>query len=207
MSSDARPAKPRGSLEPEYFEELYKKDKDPWHFATSAYEHAKYAATLEILKGQPFGTVFEAGCSIGILTKALALNCDSVLAVDVSESALANAVRNCGALGNVKIDYMRIPAEWPAGSFDLILLSEVLYYLSPPDVRATARKTLQSLSSTGRVLLVNWLGEADYPCSGDEACNLFMSAAKNDLRVIKQHRNGDYRMDLLGLASPRTGDA
>jgi cyclopropane fatty-acyl-phospholipid synthase-like methyltransferase len=207
MTSDAKPTRNRRSLAPEYFEQLYTKDEDPWHFATSAYEQSKYKATLEILKGQPLGRVFEVGCSIGVLTKALALNCDSVLAVDVSEIALSNAMHSCGAHGNVTISYMRIPAEWPAGSFDLILLSEVLYYLGPADVRATARKTSQSLSSTGRVLLVNWLGETDYPCGGDEACNIFMAAAKNDLQVIKQRRNRDYRLDLLGLASSQAGDA
>ena len=207
MTSDAKPTRNRRSLAPGYFEKLYTKDEDPWHFATSAYEHSKYAETLEILKGRPLGTVFEVGCSIGILTKALALNCDSVLAVDVSAIALSNAIHNCGADSNVTFTYMRIPAEWPAGSFDLILLSEVLYYLGPADVRATAHKTSQSLSPTGRVLLVNWLGETDYPCGGDEACDIFISAAKNDLQVIKQRRNRDYRLDLLGLASPQSVDA
>jgi protein-L-isoaspartate O-methyltransferase len=146
MTPHAKPKRNRKSFTPKYFEQLYGKDKDPWHLATSPYEHSKYTATLEILKGQPLGTVFEAGCSIGILTKVLASICDSVLAVDVSETALANAMQNCDALGNVTITQMRIPAEWPVGSFDLILFSEVLYFLGPVDIRATARKTVRSLS-------------------------------------------------------------
>jgi hypothetical protein len=93
---------------------------------------------------------------------------------------------------------MRIPAEWPASSFDLILLSEVLYFLSPADIRVTAQKTLRSLSSRGKVLLVNWLGETDYPCGGEEACNIFIAAVTNDLRIIEERRNSDYRLDLLG---------
>jgi SAM-dependent methyltransferase len=190
----------RSSLTPEYFDKLYAKDNDPWSFATSPYEHSKYSATLKLLKGQPLGTVFEAGCSIGILTKALAANCDFVLAVDVSETALANARRNCDGLGNVTFAQMRIPADWPTGSFDLILFSEILYFLGPDDIRMTAHKTVQSLSSTGRVLLANWLGETDYPCGGDEACNIFFSSEKQALKVVERRRSQDYRLDLLVLA-------
>ena len=197
----------RSSFAPEYFEELYTKNRDPWNFATSTYEHSKYAATLEVLKRQPFGTVFEVGCSIGILTKALAANCVSVLAVDASTKALANARRNCESLSNVTLTRMRIPAEWPASSFDLILLSEVLYFLSPADIRVTAQKTLRSLSSRGRVLLVNWLGETDYPCGGEEACNIFIAAVTSDLRIIEERRNSDYRLDLLGWSYSHGGDA
>jgi SAM-dependent methyltransferase len=207
MTSPAKPTKNRRSFAPGYFEKLYSRDHDPWHFATSPYEHSKYATTLEVLKGQPLGTVFEVGCSIGILTKTLAVNCGSVLAIDVSKTAILRAKRNCEALGNVTIARMRIPAEWPSGSFDLILLSEVLYFLGPTDIRATAGKTLRSLSSAGRVLLVNWLGDTDYPCGGEEACNIFISALNKELKVIERRRTQDYRLDLLGWSSSQSAAA
>jgi 2-polyprenyl-3-methyl-5-hydroxy-6-metoxy-1,4-benzoquinol methylase len=200
MIPHARLKRDRLSLSAKYFDELYAKDSDPWRFATSPYEHSKYLETLEILKGGPLGTVFEVGCSIGILTKTLASSCDSVLAVDVSEIALANARRNCGARGKVTFAQMRIPAEWPAGTFDLILFSEVLYYLGPDDIRVTAGRTVQSLSPGGRVLLANWLGDTDYPCSGDEACNIFIAATKRALKVVERSRNQGYRLDLFGFA-------
>ena len=189
--------KDRRSFTSKYFDDLYAKDNDPWRFATSKYEHYKYLATLEILKGQALGAVLEVGCSIGILTRALASNCDSVLAVDGSEIALTTAKQKCGDFGNVTLAQMRIPEEWPAGSFDLILFSEVLYFLGPDDIRVTARKTVQSLSPGGRVLLVNWLGDTDYPCSGDEACNIFVSSTNQSLKVVQWQRNEDYRLDLL----------
>ena len=188
------------SFTAKYFDELYAKDSDPWRFATSPYEHSKYLATLDILNGQPLGTVFEVGCSIGVLTRALASNCDSILAVDGSEIPLAKARRECDELGNVTFAQMRIPAEWPSISFDLILFSEVLYCLDPNDIQETARKTVQSLSPMGRVLLVYWLGDTDYPCSGDEACDIFISTAKESLKVVQWRRNEDYRLDLLRLA-------
>lgn len=198
MTIGKRATKDRRSFTSKYFDELYAKNEDPWRFATSPYELAKYSATLEILNGQPLGAVFEVGCSIGILTRALASNCDSVLAVDGSEIALATARQKCGDLGNVTLAQMRIPADWPAGSFDLILFSEVLYFLGPDDIEVTAHKTVKSLSSSGRVLLVNWLGETDYPCSGDEACSIFITATEEFLKVGQSLRNEDYRLDLFG---------
>jgi 2-polyprenyl-3-methyl-5-hydroxy-6-metoxy-1,4-benzoquinol methylase len=197
MMSEPKSTKGRRSFTSKYFDELYARDDDPWRFATSPYERSKYLVTLEILKGQPLGAVFEIGCSIGILTRALASNCNSVLAVDGSEIALANARKKCDGLVNVTLAQMRIPDEWPGGSFDLILFSEVLYFLGPDDIQVTARKTVQSLSPGGRVLLVNWLGDTDYPCSGDEACNIFISTAKQSLKVVQWRRNENYRLDLL----------
>ena len=198
MTSETKLTKNRRSFSSKYFDELYSKDQDPWRFETSPYERAKYSATLDILKGQSLGAVFEVGCSIGILTRALASNCDSVLAIDGSAIALASAKQKCGDLGNVTLAQMRIPTEWPSGSFDLILFSEVLYFLGPDDIQVTARKTVQSLSSSGGVLLVNWLGETDYPCGGDEACSIFIAATKESLKVVQSQRNEDYRLDLLG---------
>ena len=197
MTAKTKAQNDRSSFTSKYFDELYAKDKDPWRFATSPYEHSKYSATLEILKSQPLGRVFEVGCSIGILTRALASNCESVLAVDGSEIPLVDARRECADFGNVRFAQMRIPTEWPAGSFDLILFSEVLYFLGPDDIRVTARKTVQSLSPTGRVLLVNWLGDTDYPCGGDEACGIFLSETEESLKVAQWRRSEKYRLDLL----------
>ena len=187
----------RESFNPDYFEQLYANDSDPWRFASSSYERSKYQATLDTVKDERYRAAFEVGCSIGILTRMLARNCESLLAVDVSRIALERARRTCRGLGNVTIVRMRIPDEWPAARFDLILLSEVLYFLGPDDIRTTARKTLSSLCANGRILLVNWLGETDYPCGGDEATEVFMSAIRNDLKIAEQRRNPHYRLELL----------
>ena len=53
---------------------------------------------------------------------------------------------------------MKVPDEWPDEFFDLIVLSEVLYFLSPKDVVAVADRVCSSSDLTGLVLLVNWRG-------------------------------------------------
>jgi chemotaxis methyl-accepting protein methylase len=64
---------------------------------------------------------------------------------------------------------MRIPCEWPDERFDLIVLSEVLYFLAPSDIASVADRVAGTLAPDGIVLLVNWRGQVDDPCTGDQA--------------------------------------
>jgi cyclopropane fatty-acyl-phospholipid synthase-like methyltransferase len=183
------------SLPPEYFEKLYAEDPDPWRFATSEYERAKYDATLAALPRQRFGNALEIGCSIGVLTHRLAARCDALLAVDVAEVALAEARMRCADLKQVTIARMRVPQEWPDGRFDLMLFSEVLYYLSADDLDATAARTRAALDDGGTVLLVHYTLPTNYPASGDAAATRFIEAS--GLVPIRQLREEQYRLDLL----------
>ena len=192
----------RSSFAPDYFRGLYARDPDPWRFATSDYERDKYAATLAALGGRPIARGFEVGCSIGILTRQLAARCETLLAVDVAEAALIQAKENCADLANVSLRKMTIPAEWPdePGQFDLIMLSEVLYFLAPDDIKLTALRTMKSLAPGGAVLMVNWLGATDYPCGGDEAAEIYRSACAEWLSTKLHRREAKYRIDLLERA-------
>ncbi len=183
------------SLPPGYFDALYARDPDPWRFATSAYERAKYAATLAALPLPHVPAALEVGCSIGVLTRQLAERCTTLLAVDVAEAALAEARQRCAGLPQVTIRRMCIPQEWPEGWFDLILFSEVLYYLSPEDVAATSRHVCRALRPGGTVLLVHYILPTDYPCTGDAASQIFITST--GLPPILQRREAHYRLDLL----------
>jgi cyclopropane fatty-acyl-phospholipid synthase-like methyltransferase len=183
--------------DPGYFERLYQGDPDPWKFATSDYERAKYAATLAGLPAGRFSRCFEVGCSIGVLTRQLASRCDTVLGVDVSETALAHARARCGDLAQVSLALMAVPGAWPEGAFDLIVFSEVLYYLGLPGIREAADRTVASLAPGGVVVLVNWLGATGAACTGDEAAALFIEATGGQLRVVGSERAERYRVDVL----------
>lgn len=184
--------------DPAYFERLYQTDPDPWKFATSDYERDKYAATLGALPERRFARCFEVGCSIGVLTRQLAARCDTLLGVDVSETALVQARERCADLAAVSLEHMAVPAAWPEGSFDLIVFSEVLYYLGLPGIREAARKTLDSLSPGGVVVLVNWHGPTDGACTGDEAAMLFIAEVAERLQPLRAERAEKYRVDVLG---------
>jgi cyclopropane fatty-acyl-phospholipid synthase-like methyltransferase len=183
------------SLPSSYFDALYASNPDPWGFASSAYERAKYDATLEALPARSFAAGFEVGCSIGVLTRRLAERCELLLAVDVSEVALAQARARCAGLANVEIARMHVPDTWPDRMFDLIVLSEILYYLSPDDIARIASCARSSLLPGGAVVLVHYVLETDYPCGGDSAADIFISKA--ELAVTRQQREARYRLDLL----------
>jgi SAM-dependent methyltransferase len=185
------------SVPADYFDTLYAADLDPWGYATSPYEKRKYAATMAALPRKRFDRGFEIGCSIGVLTRMLAARCDALLAVDISETSLIGARARCLDRRNVRFRQLRIPLEWPAGTFDLIILSEVLYYQSASDRRATAMKTLRSLRARGTVVLVHWLGETGTPHSGDRVASQFITQTRGRLRVIARRRNARYRLDVL----------
>lgn len=150
------------TLEPAYFDAVYASDPDPWKFASSAYERNKYAVTLAALPRPRYARALEIGCSIGVLTSKLASRCDELLSVDVAEAPLIEARRRCAKLLNVRFEQMFVPGQWPDGGFDLILLSEVVYYLQAEDVRRLAARVGDSLNPGGSVVLVHWTGETDY---------------------------------------------
>jgi len=185
------------SLPDAYFEALYAGGRDPWQFATSDYERRKYAATLAAIGPARIPRAWEVGCSIGVFTQALAGLCDDLLAVDVADSALEQARARCGGLAQVALQRLRIPDEWPRGQFDLIVFSEVLYYLVADDIRTAAWRSLVSLAPGGRIVLVHWTGPTDYPCTGDEAATLFRDTCGYRLRTVRQDRHDAYRLDVL----------
>lgn len=184
----------RLSMGAEYFTDLYARDPDPWNFSDSAYEAAKYAETLSALPRDRFARALEVGCSIGVLTRSLAARCDALLAIDVAEQALRCARERCMGLP-VEFRRMRIPDEWPAGTFDLILLSEVLYYLTTDEIDRVAARVAGSLREGGCLMLVHWTGPTDYPLSGDDASERLITGMS--LPVIRRQRTQHYRMDIL----------
>jgi cyclopropane fatty-acyl-phospholipid synthase-like methyltransferase len=188
---------PKESLQPEYFEGVYNANEDPWNFETSDYEAAKYTATLESLPQQKYESAFEIGCSIGVLTEKLAARCEKLLSVDVNETALAKAQKRCGNLAHVEFRKMQIPGEFPDEAFDLIVVSEVGYYLSAQDWQTTQDKILSHLQPQGTIVLVHWTHYVDdYPQTGDEIHESFAESAKNRLKLVSSARTDDYRLDV-----------
>lgn len=182
---------------PGYFEQLYTRDPDPWQFATSDYERDKYAATLAALPDRRFASGFEIGCSIGVLTRQLGERCDALLGADVSETALAQARIRCADQPHVSFARMVVPDDWPEAPLDLVVFSEVLYYLGVAGLHTAARLALGSLRPGGCVLLVNWHGPTDGACTGDEAAEWFIADCAPRLRPTVRRRAEKYRLDLL----------
>lgn len=138
-----------------YFNALYEKD-DPFQYRTRWYEQRKRALTLASLPRERFARGWELGCSNGVLTAALAERCDQLLATDLSEGAVVAARAMTRRHAHVSIEQARHPQDWPAGRFDLIVLGEMGYYLSPEDMQQTAAQVVRSLTPQGVVIACHW---------------------------------------------------
>ena len=185
------------SLQTDYFKHVYEANDDPWNFETSEYEAAKYAATLDALPRKHYENALEIGCSIGVLTKLLAARCHNLLATDVSEKALEKARERCADMDNVKFKFCSFPQELPDDQYDLIMLSEVAYYLSPDDWEFGIKKLLYLMRPTANIVLVHWLPEVpDYPQTGDEVHDRFAQLIKGKMRNVFESRTENYRLDV-----------
>lgn len=185
------------TLTEKYFEDVYAENDDPWNFAASVYEAEKYAATLRALPREKYKNAFEVGCSIGVLTEKLAKRCEKLLAVDVSEKALFQAEKRCKDLPQVRFRKMNVAEEFPAETFDLILISEVGYYLSPEDWQKLMQKIFLHLAEKSHVVLVHWLPFVeDYPQTGDEVHDSFAKFAERKMQNLHGERCENYRIDV-----------
>ena len=187
---------PKDSLPPSYFEDMYRDDPDPWDFETSEYEALKYQTTIDSLPQDRYSNALEIGGSIGVLTALLAPRCDSLLSIDVSETAQQKAIARCRDLPKVRFKIASVPQDYPDEMFDLILLSEVGYYLSWDDLKKTQQLTLEHLQVGGHLLLVHWtLYAKDYPLTGDEVHDSFLQLEQ--IKHLEGLRKERYRLDLF----------
>lgn len=188
----------RERLGREYFDELYARSRDPWGFETSEYERNKYERTLNALarRQRSYRRALEVGCSIGVFTAMLAPLCDELLAVDVSDKAIAVARQRLADFPNVRVELRTLPEETPQGPFDLVVASEVLYYW-PEDVMLSALRHFEEvLAPGGSLLAVHWRKETrTYPLQGDEVHDLLLKHTRlaNTTTIIE----AEYRLDLF----------
>jgi len=119
---------PIDTVSKEFFEKKYRANQDPWKFSSSSYELNRYSEIIRALGDRIFDRGFEPGCSIGVLTERLAGRCRRLFAIDVSPTAVTLARERCANYPNVAIVEGALPESLPAGSFDLIVFSEIGYY-------------------------------------------------------------------------------
>jgi SAM-dependent methyltransferase len=183
------------SIAPSYFEARYRANIDPWGFRTSEYEQRKFQATIGALSRRRYHRVLELGCGIGVLSAMLAARCDRLLALDTSQTAIAEAKRQ--NLANADFEVACLPADFPAERFDLIVLSEFLYYFAPADLKVVAQQCVRALDQGGEMILCHWLGDTDNPLTGPVASDLFASFARTTLLARTTLNEKSYRLERL----------
>lgn len=147
------------TLSSEDFEQLYAAQEDPWHADTSWYEQRKHRLTIAALPRKRYHRAVEPGCSTGALTALLAERCDEVFAFDFVERAVEAAQARVGDLEHVHVVNARFPEYWPYGGGDLVVWSEVAYYLSDVGWDVATSGLDRWLEPGGHVVAVHSTGD------------------------------------------------
>ena len=191
-----------GSKSESYFDDLYERHTDPWKLGTRWYERRKRAITVASLPRARYRSALEIGCSVGELTASLATHCDALLAIDISATAVARASERTRDLGNVRVDRADARAAFPAGEFDLVVLSEVAYYWDRATLRHVVEELVQHLADDATVVVCHWRHPvADYPLSGDEANDAIREVLP--LTRVAIHDEADFLLEVFTV-DPRS---
>jgi LmbE family N-acetylglucosaminyl deacetylase len=145
---------PAASAPHSRFAELYDDAADPWAVSTSWYERRKRAVALAALPRERYASAVEPACGIGTFTRDLATRCDELLAFDPVESAVARARQENPSWVDVRLG--SLPGDLPEGPVDLVVFSEILYYLGDDDLAATVEGAVAALRPGGDLLAVHW---------------------------------------------------
>ena len=187
------------TVDPGYFRGQYAASPDPYGLAERWYEARKYALSLALLPSERYGTAFEPGCSIGVLTAKLAPRCASLLSCDAVANAVTSARARTAAFPGVRVEERVIPGDWPPGEFDLIVFSEFLYYFDDGDLTKVLRLGADALRPGGHLLAVHWRHPAPHhPRTGDETHQILASHA--GLARLAGYRDPDFTAEVYARA-------
>lgn len=175
----------------EHLHRLYIGTDDPWNFDASPYEREKFIATQEALTRERYRSALELGCGNGALARHLAPRCDRYTGLDAVEKAVAAARERVPEARFVTDVY---PCRLPGKGFDLVILSEFLYFLTPADIMLLGRD-LAGQAPGAEVLCVTFLGDTDQDLQGIEALELFRRAVRGSLDLASVTVTRGYRID------------
>ncbi len=181
-------------------DELHRVEADPWRTDSDWYEQRKRAVTLAALPRQRFSRALEVGCSVGALAADLATRCEALVAIDASARAVERARTRLGHVDHVEVRHVDALDVHAGGPFDLVVVSEVGYFLSPGRLRELCRRVEEGLTSDGVVLLCHWRHHVvGWPLDGPAVHDLWRTATGLD--VLVEHAEPDFLLTVLG---PRT---
>lgn len=174
------------------FDDHYREHPDGWNFG-SWYEERKRQVLLAALPRPRYGSVLELGCATGVLTGRLAERSDDVLGIDIAEAPLEVARRQAPS---ARFERHTLPEEWPAGTFDLIVVSEVGYYLSAADLERLIDQILGSVAPGGSIVACHWRHPDDHAATSADLVHDRLLARWPGRRSVR-HVEDDFLLDVL----------
>jgi hypothetical protein len=182
----------------QYFEHIHAVDPDPFGLFSRWYECRKRQVASAMLASERYRRAFEPGCSVGAFTLELARKCHEVVAMDVAQAAVNAATVNFAKANasNIEIVVGAVPDDWPTGSFDLVVLGELGYYLGPSRLRSTALQAASSLEPGGHLLAVHWRLPIDNCELGGDQVHAIVRETDR-LRLLAHYEEEQFVSDLF----------
>ncbi|WP_066742342.1 class I SAM-dependent methyltransferase [Cupriavidus sp. D384] len=175
------------------FDAILEQD-DPWGFASLWYEARKRDLLMAALPEPHYAHALEAGCATGLLTERLAARCDALLAVDLAPRAIERTRARVARLAHVEARVARLPDAWPAGRFDLIVLSELGYYFDRAAWLQTVAYAAEALAPAGTIVACHWL--RPFPERRQSTRHLHAAIARqHGLHRHVRHLEPDFLLD------------
>ena len=140
------------------FDALYRRDADPWRVASTFYEQRKLDLVLGVLGRPTYERAWDPACGTGHLAARLSVRCGEVLATDLSATSIKITEETCRGLDNVVVRQRRVPGDGAADgdAFDLVVMSEFLYYLGDRDRSGVVDLIDQVTGPRAEVVGVHW---------------------------------------------------
>ncbi|MFL0576957.1 PIG-L family deacetylase [Brevibacterium luteolum] len=185
------------------FDDLYRHADDPWSVGQRWYERRRAELIMAMLPKPRFDRAFEPGCSIGMLSEQLADRCEELICADVVPAAVhavRQRLRASGAGASVEVRCAGIE-DWPTGSFDLIVFSELAYYLSDESFAGFLTSAAASLRPGGVVLAAHWRHPVPGGYRSAESAHAALAGIDGWTRHAS-YRDADVLIDVIGPDAP-----
>jgi trans-aconitate methyltransferase len=179
------------AADPDHLLGLYAATDDPWNFRAAPAEAARMDALAAALPRPRYRSALELGCGNGELARRLAPRCAAYAGLDAVPAALAAARR---AVPGARFVQGFLPCDLPQGDHDLVVLSEILYFLDAASLRWLAGR-LDRDHPRADLAVSTWLGPTGHALSGAEALAAF-AAATPRARAVAWEGPG-HRVDLF----------
>lgn len=130
----------RGWSASEFINRYAANSSDAWGYRGNPAHAERARRIVQLFQGTKPQRLLELGCAEGFLTLPLRELARHVVSCDLSAEAVVRADQYCSGAGSGDFRVLDVRRELPAGPFDACLASDVLYYLSPAEIRELARK-------------------------------------------------------------------
>jgi SAM-dependent methyltransferase len=178
-----------------HFERLYRDSDDPWSMRKRWYEARKRALTLACLPKAQYEAGFEPGCANGELSAALASRCKTLLVSDLNATAVELARQRLRELPQVRIEQRAMPHQWPPRQFDLIVISELAYYLQAAELDLLISHAIASLTGDATLLACHWRHSMQAGGVGAEQVHAALNA-RSELTRLVSHLEADFILEV-----------